>query len=129
MIKLLFHIVNIIFVIFYLYPGSILGYLLFGNFDKQPQLTEDIFFNFFEISSNHVYAFLILSFLGFLGYFKNKKRQIVLYLIFLAIILEIFHLFIPERSFQIPDLIGNIFGIFISFIIINIFYYAKNFFN
>ena len=116
--KILFHILNIIFIILYIYPGSILGYLIHRNFSKQPQLTSD----FFAISSNHVYAFFLLSVLGLFGYYKVKKYFIIYYLIFLSIILEILHLVIPKRSFQFSDLFGNIVGVLLSIVLINIYY-------
>ena len=76
--KILFHIVNTVFVILYVYPGSIFGFLIYRNLNKQPQLTSNFFF---EISSNHVYAFLVLSLVGFLGYYKSSKIIILNYLI------------------------------------------------
>ena len=51
-----FHAINLILIIFYLYPGSIFGHLLYSNSSIQPQITKD-----FIISSNHFYAFIILS--------------------------------------------------------------------
>ena len=36
-----FHFVNLILIIFYLYPGSIFGYFLYNNSSIQPQITED----------------------------------------------------------------------------------------
>ena len=115
--KILFHILNTIFIILYIYPGSILGYLIYRNFSKQPQLTND----FFGISSNHVYAFFLLSVLGLIGYYKVKKFFIINYLFFISIILEILQLVIPERSFQFDDLFGNIVGVLLSIILINIY--------
>ena len=129
MIKLFFHILNILFLVLYLYPGSILGFLFYRNFKKQPHLTKDFTFNFLEISSNHVYAFVLLSFLGFLIYFKTKKNLIIFYFFLIAILLELLHIIIPQRSFQISDLYGNILGVLISLIIFYIISYAKkNFF-
>ena len=74
MFKLIFYLINTIFTIFYLYPGSIFGFLLYRNFNKQPQLTDDFNFFLLNFSSNHVYAFLILSFFGFLLFFEKKKK-------------------------------------------------------
>ena len=112
--KILFHIVNTVFVILYVYPGSIFGFLIYRNLNKQPQLTSNFFF---EISSNHVYAFLVLSLVGFLGYYKSSKIIILNYLILISIILEVLHLFIPNRSFQYSDLFGNIVGVLLSILI------------
>ena len=119
--KILFHVLNIILIILYIYPGSILGYLIYGDFGKQPQLTTD----FFEITSNHVYAFFLLSILGLLAYYKVNKIFIINYLIFISIILELLHLIIPNRGFQFGDLFGNILGVLLSIMIMNIFNYWR----
>ena len=112
--KILFHIVNTAFVIFYVFPGSIFGFLIYRDFNKQPQLTSD----FLAISSNHVYAFLILSLIGFFGYYKSSKIIILNYLISISLILEVLHLFIPNRSFQYGDLFGNMIGVILSKLLI-----------
>ena len=70
MIKWIFHIFNTLFLVLYLYPGSILGYLIYGNLNKQPQISIDLL-----VSSNHVYAFFLLSFLGLLSFNKNSKKK------------------------------------------------------
>ena len=41
--KILFHILNTILIILYIYPGSILGYLIHRDFSKHTQLTSDFF--------------------------------------------------------------------------------------
>src|SRR6056300_371984 len=84
--KVLFHITNILLIILYLYPGSILGWLIYGNIQKQPQITSDFIF-----SSNHVYAFLILSLLGLFSYYKKNIKILFLYLFFFSIFLEFLH--------------------------------------
>ena len=116
MIRIIFHLLNIIFVFLYVYPGSLLGFLIYKDFSKQPQLTSD----FFTLSSNHVYAFLLLSILGLISYFKSLKK-IILYLISISIILESLHLFIPNRSFQFSDLFGNIVGVLVPIFILIVF--------
>ena len=120
--KILFHILNTILIILYIYPGSILGYLIYKDFNKQPQLTVD----FFAITSNHVYAFFLLSILGLFGYYEVKKFFIINYLIFISIILEVLHLVIPNRSFQFTDLFGNIVGVLLSIVLINIYNFWRN---
>ena len=115
--KILFHILNVILISLYIYPGSILGYLVYRDFSKQPNLTG----NFFEISSNHVYTFFLLSVLGLFGYHKDKKIFIINYLILISIILEILHLLIPNRSFQYGDLFGNVVGVLMSILLFTIF--------
>ena len=111
-IKIFFQIVNVIFLFLYLYPGSILGLILYDDIYKQPQLTKD-----FYISSNHFYSYFLISFIGLIAYFNSKKKHILLYLIFGSILIEILHLIIANRSFQISDLFGNILGVLVSIIV------------
>ena len=104
-----FHIVNLILILFYLYPGSILGYVLYNNPSIQPQITSD-----FLISSNHFYIFIFLSLIGILAYRNSKKiNYLIKYLFALSILLEFFHIIIPNRSFELRDLFGNIFGVIV----------------
>ena len=119
-----FHSINLILIIFYLYPGSIFGCYLYNNCYIQPQITKNfIFFSKYLISSNHVYVFIILSFFGILAYHaSNRVKFLIIYLFSLSIILELFHLIIPNRGFEWSDLFGNILGVIIVIIIYN----AKN---
>ena len=119
-----FHSINLILIIFYLYPGSIFGCYLYNNCYDQPQITKNfIFSSKYSISSNHVYVFIILSFFGMLAYHgSNKVKFLITYLFSLSIILELFHLIIPNRGFEWSDLFGNILGVTIVIIIYN----AKN---
>ena len=125
MFKSLFYLINAIFAIFYLFPGSILGYLLYKNFNKQPQLTDDFNFLSLDFSSNHVYAFLGLSFFGFLIFFKQKKKIVLTYFFLISFLFEILHILVPNRSFQISDLFGNVLGVLISLILFLCFSYVK----
>ena len=115
--KILFNIINTITIILYVYPGSILGFLIYGEFHKQPQITQD----FLSISSNHVYTFFLLSSVGLIAYYKSNKILILNYLILSSIILEILHLLIPNRSFQYGDLFGNVAGVLMSILLFTIF--------
>ena len=115
------HISNIGLILIYLYPGSIFGWIVYGDKQKQPQLTSD----FLIFSSNHVYAFLVLSFLGLISYYKNDVKILFLYLFFISIFLELCHILIPQRSFENKDLLGNFLGVFIIFIIFYLYYFIK----
>ena len=107
--KIIFYFNNILLIILYLYPGSLLGWIIYDNKSIQPQITPD-----FVISSNHFYIFILISIIGFLTFANSKKNiLLILYLIFLSVTLEIFHLVIPERSFQWPDLFGNLLGVIV----------------
>ena len=120
LLKVIFHFTNITLILFYLYPGSIIGYILYNNFTKQPQISRD----FLSISSNHFYTFLFFSIIGILAYINDKKIDFLIKLLFLiSIILELFHLIIPTRAFQLSDIFGNILGVIVAFIIYKVFKY------
>ena len=61
--KIIFYLSNFILILLYLFPGSLIGYFLYGDSKLQPQITQD-----YIISSNHLYAFAILSLIGFFTY-------------------------------------------------------------
>ena len=116
--KFIFYIFNFSLITLYLFPGSLIGWFIYNDLSSQPQITPD-----FIISTNHLYAFLIVSTLGFLTY--NKSNQFIyisFYLIFLSLLLEVLHRFIPERTFQFSDLFGNLLGVLIMLIL---FYFLK----
>ena len=119
--KTTFHTSNIGLIFIYLYPGSIFGWLLYGDQQQQPKLTSD----FLIFSSNHVYAFLVLSFLGLVSYYKKKIKILFLYLFFISIFLEFCHILIPQRSFEYQDLAGNILGVFFIFMLFNLYQFLK----
>ena len=123
-LKILFYIANIVLITLYVFPGSILGWFFFDNVGKQPQITSD-----FIVSSNHVYAFMILSFLGYISFEKQKLIFLFIYLFSISIFLEILHTVIPNRGFEFSDLFGNITGVLIVYFFYrtyNYFYNSKN---
>ena len=109
--KIIFYFANFILIILYIFPGSILGWLLYGDVGIQPQISPD-----FIVSSNHVYAFSVLSILGYLSYISKKLDLVFTYLFFISIFLELSHLIIPNRGFEYSDLFGNIIGVLIIYI-------------
>ena len=115
-----FYVLNIILIIFYLYPGSIFGCFLYNDCNIQPQLTRD----FLLVSSNHFYVFFILSVIGFLSFYKDLKK-ISYYLILLSILLELLHIIIPNRGFEVADLLGNILGVLLSLILFKLFVFRR----
>jgi VanZ family protein len=115
--KFIFYLSNFILLVLYLFPGSLLGCFLYNDCKLQPQLTKD-----FLVSTNHLYAFGLLSIIGLLTYKNSNNLNFLnLYLILLSVILEILHIFIPERSFELSDLFGNLLGVSIV-LTINFFY-------
>ena len=115
--KLIFHFLNIFIIILSIYPGSLLGCYLFNDCNYDPQITKD-----FIISTNHLYAFGILTLFGILAYKNSNIKFLFVYLIFISIILEVVHMIIPVRAFQIEDLLGNFIGVLLIIII----YFIKN---
>ena len=118
LIKYLYYFSLIALFILYLFPGSLIGYLLYGDLGKQPDLIP----NPIGTSINHALAFFYLSILGLISYMRDKSfNQILIFLISLSIISEIFHYFIPNRSFEFLDLFANLLGALIAIFIL-IFY-------
>jgi len=114
--KIGFYFANIILIILYLFPGSILGWFLYNDHLTQPQITRD-----FIISSNHVYAFVLLSSLGIFSFHNTRRINLLsVYLFSLSIILELFHIIIPNRGFEMNDLFGNIVGVLLVIVIYKI---------
>ena len=115
--KFIFYLSNFILLVLYLFPGSLLGCYFYNDCQLQPQLTKN-----FLVSTNHLYAFGLLSIIGLFTYKNSNKLNFLnLYLILLSIILEILHIFIPVRSFELSDLFGNLLGVSIV-LTINFFY-------
>ena len=82
----------------------------------QPQITSD-----FIISSNHFYAFGFVTILGFLTFLNSEKlKQVLYYLLVISVLLEVFHIVIPERSFQWSDLFGNLLGVVVVIFVKNL---------
>ena len=115
--KIFFYVTNLLLIILYLFPGSLFGCIFFDDCKVQPQITSD----FLHISSNHFYAFGLVTILGYLTFFNSKKlKQVLYYLLVISVLLELFHIAIPERSFQWSDLFGNLLGVLMVILIKNI---------
>tara|TARA_A100001011_G_C13986617_1_gene705522 strand:- start:366 stop:764 length:399 start_codon:yes stop_codon:yes gene_type:complete len=111
MIKYLYYFSLILLLILYFFPGSLVGYILYGDFGRQP----DFIHNPIGTSINHALAFLYLSMLSLISYMRDKRlNQNIIFLISLSIILELSHYFIPNRSFEFLDLFANLFGTLIA---------------
>ena len=110
-LKSVFYIANTTLILLYIFPGSILGWFLYDDVGIQPQISPN-----FVVSSNHVYAFSVLSILGYLSYEIKKLKFIFSYLFFISIFLELLHLIVPNRGFEFSDLFGNIMGVSIIYL-------------
>ena len=117
-LKSIFHISVLFLIIISLYPGSLLGYLLYGDWGQQPNLIK----NPFGTTINHFIYYFYVSLLGFFLYLRNENFTKLVYgLFFLSVILELFHFMIPNRSFQLGDLIGNILGVVVAYSVLKIY--------
>ena len=122
-LKYLFYFSFIILLILYLFPGSLIGYLLYGDLGKQPNFIS----NPLGTSINHLIFFFYISILGFI--FRSKQRKFVnsfSFLFLLSIILELLHYFIPNRAFELNDLYSNSFGVLLAYFIFKLFRKIRN---
>ncbi len=114
--KIFFYVINLLLIVLYLFPGSLLGCVFFDNCKVQPQITSD-----FIISSNHFYAFGLVTISGYLTFLNSEKlKQVLCYLLVISVLLEVFHVYIPERSFQWSDLFGNLLGVVVVIFVKNL---------
>ena len=115
--KYIFYTNNVLLIILYLFPGSLIGCFLYNDCKIQPKIIND-----FIISSDHFFIFFITSVIGYMTFSRSKHINIlIIYLIFLSIILELFHFIIPDRSFEVKDLFGNLLGVLTTLIIFLLF--------
>ena len=121
-LKSIFHISVLFLIVISLWPGSLIGFLLYNDWGMQPNLIK----NPFGTAINHFICYVFISLLGFFLYVKNENfKKLVYGLFFLSITLELFHFIIPNRSFQLEDLLANIFGVMVAYFAIKIY----SFFN
>jgi VanZ family protein len=117
-LKIIFYFLLISLMIVSIYPGSLLGYLLYGDSKRELVIHGNILGN----SINHFLCYFHISLLGFIVYLKKANFQNCLNSLFLlSIILEMAHLFIPNRSFQIVDLAGNMLGVIVAYSLVKIY--------
>ena len=121
-LKYIFHFSVLFLIIISLWPGSLLGFLFYGDWGQQPNLVE----NPIGTTINHFIYYIYLSLLGFFVYLKNENfKKLVYGLFFLSITLELLHFIIPNRSFELADLAGNIFGVMVAYLVIKIYLFIN----
>ncbi len=110
LIKYLYYFSLLVLVILYLFPGSLIGYFLHGDLEKQPNIVN----NPIGTSINHLFYFMFLTILASVCNFKQNQFFINFnFIFFISIFLEITHIIIPNRAFEFYDLLANIFGVII----------------
>lgn len=96
------------------YPGNLIGLLLKGDPTTYPGGDK----------ISHFISYLALSILGVLALdFKKKGMIIIIFLTLFAIIMEVVHLYIPNRYYENLDLVMNILGTYCGLV----FFYLKRF--
>ena len=96
------------------YPGNLIGLLLKGDPTTYPGGDK----------ISHFISYLALSILGVLALdFKKKGIVIIIFLTLFSIIMELVHLYIPNRYYENLDLVMNILGTYCGLV----FLYLKRF--
>ena len=114
-VRYLYHLSLVGLLILYLFPGSLIGYFLYGDLGKQP----DMIPNPMGTSINHALAFFYLTIIGLISYLNQTGfKKILIFLIMLSLFLELSHLIIPNRSFQSLDLFANLLGTLSAIVIL-----------
>jgi len=114
-LKFIFHSSVLLLIIISLFPGSLLGFLIYGDLGRQP----DLIANPFGTAINHFICYFCVSMLGFALYIKNHNFQkIVNGLFFLSIILEVLQIIVPNRAFEVYDVSANFIGVLAAYFII-----------
>ena len=123
-LKFIFHISVLFLIILSLYPGSLLGFLLYEDLSRQPDLIN----NPFGTTINHFISYIYVSLLGFFLHLRQHNLNKIFYaMFFLSTILEFLHFIVPNRSFQIGDLIGNILGVLVAYFIVKIYLFFNRY--
>ena len=96
------------------YPGNLIGLFLKGDPTTYPGGDK----------ISHFISYLALSILGVLALdFKKKGMVIIIFLTLFTIIMEVVHLYIPNRYYENLDLVMNILGTYCGLV----FFYLKRF--
>ena len=113
--KYIYYLSLIVLLLIYLFPGSLIGFFLYDNLGKQPNLIS----NPIGTSINHLIFFFYLGILGFIIHIKYKKMIYSFPFLFcVSILFELLHLIIPNRAFELNDLFANSVGVLAAFFIL-----------
>ena len=122
-LKFIFHLSVLFLIVISLFPGSLLGFFLYSDFGRQP----DIIDNPFGTTINHFIYYFYLSIFGLCLYLRNPNFQKLVYaLFFLSIVLEVMQFIVPNRTFQFYDLISNFIGVLVAYFLVKIYLHFRN---
>ena len=117
-LKFIFHISVFFLIIISLFPGSLLGYFIYNDLGKQPDLIN----NPIGTAINHFIYYFYVSVLGLCLYLRDRNfKKLVYSLFFLSIVLEALQFIIPKRTFEIYDVSANFIGVLFAYILVNIY--------
>jgi len=117
-LKFIFYTSILFLIILSLYPGSLLGLLLYEDLSQQPNLVE----NPLGTTINHFIYYIYVSILGLCLYLRGKNFQKIAFGLFsLSIILEVLQFIVPNRTFQLYDLIANFAGVLVAYFLVKIY--------
>ena len=122
-IKYTYYLSLIVLLLLYLFPGSLIGFFMYNDLGKQPNLIS----NQYGTSINHMIFFFYLGIQAFIV--QIKYRRLIFSFPFLfcsSIMFELFHLIIPNRAFELNDLFANSIGVVSAFFFFNLFKKLKN---
>tara|TARA_B100001765_G_C19241168_1_gene222548 strand:- start:43 stop:435 length:393 start_codon:yes stop_codon:yes gene_type:complete len=117
-LKFIFHLSVLFLIVISLFPGSLLGFFLYGDFGRQP----DIIDNPFGTTINHFIYYFYITMFGLCLYLKDRNFQKLVYgFFFLSIILEALQFIVPNRAFEIYDVFANFAGVLVAYLLVVIY--------
>ena len=134
-LKFVFYISVLLLIVISLYPGSLLGLLLYGDLSMQPNLAENPYFtlmpsNLYTFANiiNHFIVYFCVTMLGLCLYLRTHNFQKIVYgLFFLSIFLEVLQFIVPRRAFEIYDVSANFVGVLVAYYLLKIYKFWKNY--
>ena len=134
-LKFIFYISVLLLIVITLYPGSLLGLLLYGDLGMQPNLAENPYFTpipshlyMYANILNHFIVYLYVSVLGLYLYLRSHNFQKIVYgLFFLSIFLEVLQFIVPRRAFEVYDVSANFAGVLVAYYLLKIYKFWKNY--
>ena len=117
-LKFIFHISILLLIVISLFPGSLAGLVFYGDPSHQPNLIK----NPFGTTINHFIYYFYVTILGLFVYLRDKNFQKIVYGLFvLSLNLETLQLVVPNRAFQLYDLLGNFLGVLVAYFLVKIY--------
>ena len=128
-LKFIFYTSVLLLIVITLYPGSLLGFLFYGDLSFQPNLAQNPYFtpmptHLYTYANiiNHFIAYFFISMLGLCLYLRSHNFQKIVYGLFVSsIFLEFLQILVPRRVFEIYDVSANFAGVLVAYCLIEIY--------